>query len=128
MVLQETPFAKRLDAWKLAAVLPSLFTYDFFFLKITITVMERSEINLFHFTIRSTDFWNQENSECENNSFHLSCCLVLKLNDLQSVNVGLFDQYFRITGMYYAVSSSFSISCLDGLLPLRWKCYFHFIF
>lgn len=51
MVLQETPFAKRLDAWKLAAVLPSLFTYDFFFLKITITVMERSEINLFHLTL-----------------------------------------------------------------------------
>lgn len=45
-----------------------------------------------------TDFWNKENSDCENSSFHLSCCFVLKLNDLQSVNVGLFDQYFRITG------------------------------
>lgn len=48
----------------------------------------------------STDFWNKENSDCENSSFHLSCCFVLKLNDLQSVNVGLFDQYFRITGEY----------------------------
>lgn len=47
-----------------------------------------------------TDFWNKENSDCENSSFHLSCCFVLKLNDLQSVNVGLFDQYFRITGEY----------------------------
>lgn len=62
--------------------------------------MERSRIILFDFTVHSTDFWNQENSDCENNSFHLSCCLVLKLNDLQSVNVGLFDQYFRITGEY----------------------------
>ncbi|XP_048813326.1 nischarin isoform X2 [Lagopus muta] len=50
-----------------------------------------------HADEHQSDFWNQENSECENNSFHLSCCLVLKLNDLQSVNVGLFDQYFRIT-------------------------------
>lgn len=48
----------------------------------------------------STDFWNKEKSDCENSSFHLSCCFVLKLNDLQSVNVGLFDQYFRITGEY----------------------------
>uniref|UniRef100_A0A8C9F5B2 Nischarin n=1 Tax=Pavo cristatus TaxID=9049 RepID=A0A8C9F5B2_PAVCR len=53
-------------------------------------------------------FWNQENSDCENNSFHLSCCLVLKLNDLQSVNVGLFDQYFRITGQ----SADHIVTCL----------------
>uniref|UniRef100_A0A674K2P7 Nischarin n=1 Tax=Terrapene triunguis TaxID=2587831 RepID=A0A674K2P7_9SAUR len=42
------------------------------------------------------------------NSFHLSCCFVLKLNDLQSVNVGLFDQYFRITGH----SADHIVTCL----------------
>uniref|UniRef100_A0A8C0H7S9 Nischarin n=1 Tax=Chelonoidis abingdonii TaxID=106734 RepID=A0A8C0H7S9_CHEAB len=41
-------------------------------------------------------------------SFHLSCCFVLKLNDLQSVNVGLFDQYFRITGH----SADHIVTCL----------------
>ncbi|KAM4687211.1 nischarin isoform 2-T2 [Rhinophrynus dorsalis] len=42
------------------------------------------------------DFWKTTNSErC---AFHLSSCLVLKLSDLLSVNIGLFDQYFRITG------------------------------
>uniref|UniRef100_A0A8B9D2I5 Nischarin n=1 Tax=Anser cygnoides TaxID=8845 RepID=A0A8B9D2I5_ANSCY len=46
--------------------------------------------------------------DCENNSFHLSCCFVLKLNDLQSVNVGLFDQYFRITGH----SADHIVTCL----------------
>uniref|UniRef100_A0A8C3UWW1 Nischarin n=1 Tax=Catharus ustulatus TaxID=91951 RepID=A0A8C3UWW1_CATUS len=55
-----------------------------------------------------TDFWNKENSDCENSSFHLSCCFVLKLNDLQSVNVGLFDQYFRITGH----SADHIVTCL----------------
>uniref|UniRef100_A0A8C3BHH9 Nischarin n=1 Tax=Cairina moschata TaxID=8855 RepID=A0A8C3BHH9_CAIMO len=54
------------------------------------------------------DFWNEEHSDCENNSFHLSCCFVLKLNDLQSVNVGLFDQYFRITGH----SADHIVTCL----------------
>nr|XP_042717680.1 nischarin isoform X4 [Chrysemys picta bellii] len=56
----------------------------------------------------SQDFWNQENSDCGNSSFHLSCCFVLKLNDLQSVNVGLFDQYFRITGH----SADHIVTCL----------------
>uniref|UniRef100_A0A8B9PA09 Nischarin n=1 Tax=Apteryx owenii TaxID=8824 RepID=A0A8B9PA09_APTOW len=56
----------------------------------------------------STDFWTQEDSGCENSSFHLSCCFVLKLNDLQSVNVGLFDQYFRITGH----SADHIVTCL----------------
>ncbi|KAM8799860.1 nischarin [Eudromia elegans] len=55
-----------------------------------------------------SDFWTQENSDCENSSFHLSCCFVLKLNDLQSVNVGLFDQYFRITGH----SADHIVTCL----------------
>lgn len=52
VVLQEMLFTKRLDAWKLTAVLRSLFTCDIFFLlKITIIVMERSKINLFHLTL-----------------------------------------------------------------------------
>ncbi|XP_062466278.1 nischarin isoform X2 [Pezoporus occidentalis] len=55
-----------------------------------------------------SDFWNKEDSDCENSSFHLSCCFVLKLNDLQSVNVGLFDQYFRITGH----SADHIVTCL----------------
>ncbi|KFW01934.1 Nischarin, partial [Eurypyga helias] len=55
-----------------------------------------------------SDFWNKESSDCENSSFHLSCCFVLKLNDLQSVNVGLFDQYFRITGH----SADHIVTCL----------------
>ncbi|KAM8995149.1 nischarin isoform 3-T3 [Ara ararauna] len=55
-----------------------------------------------------SDFWNKDYSDCENSSFHLSCCFVLKLNDLQSVNVGLFDQYFRITGH----SADHIVTCL----------------
>ncbi|XP_062977213.1 nischarin isoform X1 [Elgaria multicarinata webbii] len=43
-------------------------------------------------------FWNKGLLDYEFNSFHLSCCLVLKLNDLHSVNIGLFDQYFRLAG------------------------------
>uniref|UniRef100_A0A663MHP0 Nischarin n=1 Tax=Athene cunicularia TaxID=194338 RepID=A0A663MHP0_ATHCN len=54
------------------------------------------------------DEHQSENSDCENSSFHLSCCFVLKLNDLQSVNVGLFDQYFRITGH----SADHIVTCL----------------
>ncbi|XP_030314136.1 nischarin isoform X2 [Calypte anna] len=61
-----------------------------------------------HADEHQSDFWNKENSDCENNSFHLSCCFVLKLNDLQSVNVGLFDQYFRITGH----SADHIVTCL----------------
>lgn len=66
----------------------------------------------FDFIISSTDFWNEEHSDCENNSFHLSCCFVLKLNDLQSVNVGLFDQYFRITGEYILCFNFFQINII----------------
>uniref|UniRef100_A0A8C9KV13 Nischarin n=1 Tax=Serinus canaria TaxID=9135 RepID=A0A8C9KV13_SERCA len=61
-----------------------------------------------HADEHQSDFWNKENSVCENSSFHLSCCFVLKLNDLQSVNVGLFDQYFRITGH----SADHIVTCL----------------
>lgn len=61
-----------------------------------------------HTNEHQLDFWNHENSDFENSSFHLSCCFVLKLNDLQSVNVGLFDQYFRITGH----SADHIVTCL----------------
>ncbi|KAM9099056.1 nischarin isoform 1-T1 [Sarcophilus harrisii] len=54
------------------------------------------------------DFWNQRNSDYDNSPFHLSQCFVLKLNDLQSVNVGLFDQYFRVTGS----SADHIVTCL----------------
>lgn len=46
----------------------------------------------------STDFWHQKNTDYNNSPFHISQCFVLKLSDLQAVNVGLFDQYFRLTG------------------------------
>uniref|UniRef100_A0A8C4XMS2 Nischarin n=1 Tax=Falco tinnunculus TaxID=100819 RepID=A0A8C4XMS2_FALTI len=61
-----------------------------------------------HADEHQSDFWDKDNSDCENSSFHLSCCFVLKLNDLQSVNVGLFDQYFRITGH----SADHIVTCL----------------
>lgn len=44
------------------------------------------------------DFWNQKSMNYESSPFHLSYCFVLKLVDLQSVYVGLFDQYFRFAG------------------------------
>ncbi|XP_014648315.1 PREDICTED: nischarin isoform X2 [Ceratotherium simum simum] len=44
------------------------------------------------------DFWHQKNTDYNNSPFHISQCFVLKLSDLQAVNVGLFDQYFRLTG------------------------------
>ncbi|XP_053525242.1 nischarin isoform X2 [Artibeus jamaicensis] len=44
------------------------------------------------------DFWHQKNTDYDNSPFHISQCFVLKLSDLQTVNVGLFDQYFRLTG------------------------------
>ncbi|XP_075403594.1 nischarin isoform X1 [Tenrec ecaudatus] len=44
------------------------------------------------------DFWHQKNPDYEGCPFHVSQCFVLKLSELQSVNVGLFDQYFRLTG------------------------------
>ncbi|XP_061473960.1 nischarin isoform X1 [Rhineura floridana] len=54
--------------------------------------------SLTHSNEHNLDFWNKEHLDYEFGSFHLSCCLVLKLNDLRSVNVGLFDQYFRLAG------------------------------
>uniref|UniRef100_A0A8B9JCS0 Nischarin n=1 Tax=Astyanax mexicanus TaxID=7994 RepID=A0A8B9JCS0_ASTMX len=40
--------------------------------------------------------------------FLISFCFTMKLNELQSVNVGLFDQYFRVVGP----SAEHIISCL----------------
>ncbi|XP_007950245.1 nischarin [Orycteropus afer afer] len=51
-----------------------------------------------HFSEPLQDFWHQKNTDYNNSPFHISQCFVLKLSDLQSVNVGLFDQYFRLTG------------------------------
>ena len=48
--------------------------------------------------LSTTDFWHQKNTDYINSPFHISQCFVFKLSDLQSVNVGLFDQYFRLTG------------------------------
>ncbi|KAH0630044.1 hypothetical protein JD844_012627 [Phrynosoma platyrhinos] len=52
--------------------------------------------------------WNKGLLDCEFSSFYLSCCLVLKLNDLHSVNIGLFDQYFRLAGR----SAEHILTCL----------------
>ncbi|XP_063147970.1 nischarin isoform X2 [Candoia aspera] len=53
-------------------------------------------------------FWGTDLLDYEFSSFHLSPCLVLKLNDLHSVNIGLFDQYFRLTGC----SAEHILTCL----------------
>uniref|UniRef100_A0A452QPU0 Nischarin n=1 Tax=Ursus americanus TaxID=9643 RepID=A0A452QPU0_URSAM len=60
------------------------------------------------------DFWHQKNTDYNNSPFHISQCFVLKLSDLQAVNVGLFDQYFRLTGS----SPMQVVTCLtrDGYL------------
>ncbi|KAJ8400890.1 hypothetical protein AAFF_G00392440 [Aldrovandia affinis] len=52
--------------------------------------------------------WNWNPSAHEETGFILSYCFAMKLNDLQSVNVGLFDQYFRVVGP----SADHIISCL----------------
>lgn len=41
---------------------------------------------------------NQNIVGLEHSLFHHCCCIVIKFSDLQSVNIGLFDQYFRLTG------------------------------
>ncbi|XP_058023165.1 nischarin isoform X3 [Ahaetulla prasina] len=51
-----------------------------------------------HSNNHHSGFWGTDVLDDEFSSFHLTPCLVLKLNDLHSVNVGLFDQYFRLTG------------------------------
>ncbi|KAG5835863.1 hypothetical protein ANANG_G00248520 [Anguilla anguilla] len=52
--------------------------------------------------------WNWNPSNYEETDFIISYCFAMKLNDLQSVNVGLFDQYFRVVGP----SADHIISCL----------------
>ncbi|XP_067252557.1 nischarin isoform X1 [Chanodichthys erythropterus] len=56
--------------------------------------------------------WTWQPSEHKDTDFLISFCFTLKLKDLQSVNVGLFDQYFRVVGP----SADHIISCLtrDG--------------
>ncbi|XP_067854712.1 nischarin isoform X2 [Heptranchias perlo] len=56
-----------------------------------------------------TGCWTEMlSSDCAQTNLLLSFCFVLKLNDLQSVHVGLFDQYFRITGS----SAEHLVACL----------------
>lgn len=56
-----------------------------------------------------TGCWKEKSSSnCERDGLLLSFCFVLKLNDLQSIHLGLFDQYFRITGP----SAEQTIACL----------------
>ncbi|XP_056303562.1 nischarin isoform X1 [Danio aesculapii] len=56
--------------------------------------------------------WTWQPSEHKDTDFLVSFCFTLKLKDLQSVNVGLFDQFFRVMGP----SADHIISCLtrDG--------------
>ncbi|XP_026053183.1 nischarin-like [Carassius auratus] len=56
--------------------------------------------------------WTWHPSEHKDTDFLFSFCFTLKLKDLQSINVGLFDQYFRVVGP----SADQIISCLtrDG--------------
>ncbi|XP_066527418.1 nischarin isoform X1 [Hoplias malabaricus] len=55
-----------------------------------------------------TMMWSWHPSEHRDTDFLISFCFVMKLNELQSVNVGLFDQYFRVVGP----SAEHIISCL----------------
>ncbi|XP_072521837.1 nischarin isoform X1 [Salminus brasiliensis] len=52
--------------------------------------------------------WSWHPSEHKDADFLISFCFAMKLNELQSVNVGLFDQYFRVVGP----SAEHIISCL----------------
>ncbi|KAL4655830.1 nischarin isoform X1 [Arapaima gigas] len=52
--------------------------------------------------------WNWQPTENKETDFIISYCFTMKLQDLQSVNVGLFDQYFRVVGP----SPSHVIACL----------------
>ncbi|XP_061147380.1 nischarin isoform X1 [Syngnathus typhle] len=48
-------------------------------------------------------------SICPDPNVRLCCCLTIRLADLLSVNVGLFDQYFRLVGP----SAKHIVSCLS---------------
>ncbi|KAK3536515.1 hypothetical protein QTP86_013838 [Hemibagrus guttatus] len=52
--------------------------------------------------------WSWHPSDHKDMDFLISFCFAMKLNELQSVNVGLFDQYFRVVGP----SPEHIISCL----------------
>ncbi|XP_060766914.1 nischarin isoform X3 [Neoarius graeffei] len=52
--------------------------------------------------------WSWHPSDYKDTDFLISFCFVMKLNELQSVNVGLFDQYFRVVGS----SPEHIISCV----------------
>lgn len=52
--------------------------------------------------------WSWHPSEHKDADFLISFCFTMKLNELQSVNVGLFDQYFRVVGL----SAEHIITCL----------------
>ncbi|KPP76232.1 nischarin-like [Scleropages formosus] len=52
--------------------------------------------------------WNWQPTEDQEADFIISYCFAMKLQDLHSVNVGLFDQYFRVVGP----SPSHVIACL----------------
>uniref|UniRef100_A0AAY4CCM6 PX domain-containing protein n=1 Tax=Denticeps clupeoides TaxID=299321 RepID=A0AAY4CCM6_9TELE len=60
-------------------------------------------------TASSLTMWSWHPSECTEIDFIVSYCFAVKLSDLQSVNVGLFDQYFRVQGP----SADHIISCLS---------------
>ncbi|XP_030634120.1 nischarin [Chanos chanos] len=60
-------------------------------------------------TLSNQVMWNWHPSEQKEADFTISFCLTIKLSDLQSVNVGLFDQYFRVVGL----SADHIISCLS---------------
>lgn len=71
-----------------------------------------------------TDFWHQKNADYNSSPFHISQCFVLKLSDLQTVNVGLFDQYFRLTGEQALCPVLFWVMAIvaRGLLPCVCGC------
>ncbi|KAM4651591.1 nischarin [Discoglossus pictus] len=54
------------------------------------------------------DVWTKNKAFSASSSFHLFYCFTIKFSDLQSVNIGLFDQYFRITGP----SADHVVTCL----------------
>lgn len=56
-------------------------------------------LTLIHF-IDLAVMWTWQPSEHKDTDFLISFCFTLKLKDLQSVNVGLFDQYFRVVGEF----------------------------
>ncbi|XP_063071141.1 nischarin isoform X2 [Engraulis encrasicolus] len=53
--------------------------------------------------------WSWQPSQIAETDFIISYCFAFKLCDLHSVNVGLFDQYFRVVGQ----SADHIISCLS---------------